>query len=178
MCASSYFSEERQQTSRLQTVDQSLHERKHHKQSKDLISLKNILVIYFSFVLKHMSDLMSFAPVSNMSQRTLAWSMKPTDYIYLSYNPNNLTGDLLSKLYPVTKYNMGSSSGRWNNPTYNKANFMSSSLVSSCCQFSTGNGEWSSQGNNLQLQVNNISTLWNYNLCPFHKCKSDEQLLY
>lgn len=79
--------------------------------------------------------------------------MKTTDFINLFSNPNSSTGDCFYKPYPKTSNEMGSANGRWNNPANNKANFMSSSPVSSCCQFSTGNRDWSGQGEDITTKV-------------------------
>jgi len=81
--------------------------------------------------------------------------MKPTDYINLFSNSDNSTGDLFFKPYPKTQFQMGSS-GRWNNPANNKANFMSTSPVSSCCQLSTGNRDWSGQGDDITTLVERL----------------------
>eukprot|EP00092_Neocalanus_flemingeri_P031486 GFUD01034195.1.p1 GENE.GFUD01034195.1~~GFUD01034195.1.p1 ORF type:complete len:193 (-),score=34.46 GFUD01034195.1:463-1041(-) len=79
--------------------------------------------------------------------------MKTTDFINLFSNSNNSTGDCFYKPYPKTSDQMESANGRWNNPANNKANFMSSSPVSSCCQFSTGNRDWSGQGEDITTMV-------------------------
>jgi len=80
--------------------------------------------------------------------------MKPTDHFNLFTNNSN--GDIFVKPYLKTNPEMGSSSGRWNNPTNNKDSFMSTSPVSSCCQFSSGNGEWSGQGDDITTLVERL----------------------
>jgi len=94
--------------------------------------------------------------VTTMSHQNIAWSMKPTDCNSLFSNSDCSAGDFFFKPYPKTKDNMGGTDGRWNNPAKNKANFMSTSPVSSCCQFSTGSRDWSGQGDDITTLVEKL----------------------
>jgi len=76
--------------------------------------------------------------------------MKASDYVDIFTS----TGAFLQP-YSHSQSIMGSTTGRWNTPTKNKAHFMASSPVSSCCQVSGGK-DWDNRGDDITTMVERL----------------------